>query len=188
MKFSSENAACALGLSLCGPLTQPNPTESTQAHRRLLLTGTPLQNDLRELWALLNLLLPEVGGFGYRMPGRCKIITLLPEIPFSVVHQLLGLFKASCTTLSPPTNSCKLLLNRHQPPPNRQVFDNQSVFAEWFAEFVGNQPIAPDKRGSEAAWFQNEKRMLVITRLHQILEPFMLRRMVGDGFVFGVGS
>lgn len=30
------------------------------ASRRLLLTGTPLQNDLRELWSLLNLLLPEV--------------------------------------------------------------------------------------------------------------------------------
>ena len=30
------------------------------AQRRLLLTGTPLQNDLSELWSLLNLLLPEV--------------------------------------------------------------------------------------------------------------------------------
>ena len=29
--------------------------------RRLLLTGTPLQNELQELWSLLNLLLPEVG-------------------------------------------------------------------------------------------------------------------------------
>ena len=30
------------------------------AARRLLLTGTPLQNELQELWSLLNLLLPEV--------------------------------------------------------------------------------------------------------------------------------
>jgi len=28
--------------------------------RRLLLTGTPLQNELKELWSLLNLLLPDV--------------------------------------------------------------------------------------------------------------------------------
>jgi SNF2 family DNA or RNA helicase len=29
---------------------------------RLLITGTPLQNNLKELWALLNFLLPEVFG------------------------------------------------------------------------------------------------------------------------------
>ena len=34
----------------------------TQLHvnYRLLLTGTPLQNNLHELWALLNFLLPEI--------------------------------------------------------------------------------------------------------------------------------
>jgi len=30
-----------------------------KSHSRLLLTGTPLQNNLHELWALLNFLLPE---------------------------------------------------------------------------------------------------------------------------------
>ena len=29
---------------------------------RLLITGTPLQNNLHELWALLNFLLPDVFG------------------------------------------------------------------------------------------------------------------------------
>lgn len=33
-----------------------------RTHCRLLLTGTPLQNNLHELWALLNFLLPEVFG------------------------------------------------------------------------------------------------------------------------------
>ena len=33
---------------------------SLRAERRLLVTGTPLQNNLHELWALLNFLLPEV--------------------------------------------------------------------------------------------------------------------------------
>ena len=31
-----------------------------RATNRLLLTGTPLQNNLHELWALLNFLLPDV--------------------------------------------------------------------------------------------------------------------------------
>ena len=30
-----------------------------ETHSRLLITGTPLQNNLHELWALLNFLLPE---------------------------------------------------------------------------------------------------------------------------------
>ena len=32
---------------------------SFKSHSRLLLTGTPLQNNLHELWALLNFLLPN---------------------------------------------------------------------------------------------------------------------------------
>jgi SWI/SNF-related matrix-associated actin-dependent regulator of chromatin subfamily A member 5 len=31
-----------------------------QTQSRLLITGTPLQNDLHELWALLNFLIPDV--------------------------------------------------------------------------------------------------------------------------------
>ena len=31
-----------------------------QTEHRLLITGTPLQNNLHELWALLNFLLPDV--------------------------------------------------------------------------------------------------------------------------------
>ena len=30
------------------------------AHHRILITGTPLQNNLHELWALLNFLMPSV--------------------------------------------------------------------------------------------------------------------------------
>jgi SNF2 family DNA or RNA helicase len=50
------------------------------AQRRLLLTGTPLQNELKELWSLLNLLLPEV---------RCTACwSLLREAPQRPLHPL----------------------------------------------------------------------------------------------------
>ncbi|XP_024392755.1 ATP-dependent helicase BRM isoform X2 [Physcomitrium patens] len=83
--------------------------------RRLLLTGTPLQNDLHELWSLLNLLLPE-------------------------------------------------------------VFDNSKAFHEWFSKPFQKEATLSE----EDDWLETEKKVIVIHRLHQILEPFMLRRRVED--------
>ncbi|KAJ0966633.1 hypothetical protein J5N97_023550 [Dioscorea zingiberensis] len=87
-----------------------------RCQRRLLLTGTPLQNDLKELWSLLNLLLPE-------------------------------------------------------------VFDNGKAFHDWFSK-----PFRKDtsSHNAEDDWLETEKKVIIIHRLHQILEPFMLRRRVED--------
>ncbi|KAK4593758.1 hypothetical protein RGQ29_017743 [Quercus rubra] len=87
-----------------------------RCQRRLLLTGTPLQNDLKELWSLLNLLLPE-------------------------------------------------------------VFDNRKAFHDWFSKpFQKEGP----SQNAEDDWLETEKKVIIIHRLHQILEPFMLRRRVED--------
>ncbi|KAK1260762.1 ATP-dependent helicase BRM [Acorus gramineus] len=88
-----------------------------KCQRRLLLTGTPLQNDLKELWSLLNLLLPE-------------------------------------------------------------VFDNRKAFHDWFSKPF--QRDAPSHNAEEDDWLETEKKVIIIHRLHQILEPFMLRRRVED--------
>ncbi|PKA58794.1 ATP-dependent helicase BRM [Apostasia shenzhenica] len=85
--------------------------------RRLLLTGTPLQNDLKELWSLLNLLLPE-------------------------------------------------------------VFDNRKAFHDWFSKPF--QRDGASQNTEEDDWLETEKKVIIIHRLHQILEPFMLRRRVED--------
>ena len=82
-----------------------------------MLTGTPLQNDLSELWSLLNLLLP-------------------------------------------------------------QVFDNAKVFQQWFGD--DGKKSAAGAGGEGEDWMEKEKKIIVISRLHQILEPFMLRRLVQD--------
>lgn len=73
-----------------------------------------MQNDLKELWSLLNLLLPE-------------------------------------------------------------VFDNKKAFHDWFS-----QPFQKEVAHNEDDWLETEKKVIIIHRLHQILEPFMLRRRVED--------
>ena len=102
----------------------------TAAHR-ILLTGTPLQNSLAELWALLNFVLPK-------------------------------------------------------------VFDSAASFDEWFAAPLGDGGGGPGMAspgvagggsgggggggGASAAPLTEEEQLLVITRLHQVLRPFVLRR------------
>lgn len=88
-----------------------------RCQRRLLLTGTPLQNDLKELWSLLNLLLPE-------------------------------------------------------------VFDSSKAFQDWFSKPF--QRDGPTHNEEDDDWLETEKKVIIIHRLHQILEPFMLRRRVED--------
>lgn len=75
--------------------------------RRLLLTGTPLQNSLLELWSLMHFLMPD-------------------------------------------------------------VFESHSEFREWFSEVAG---IAD---GS------NRYNEALVRRLHEVLRPFLLRRLKAD--------
>jgi ATP-dependent helicase STH1/SNF2 len=81
-----------------------------QSDHRLLLTGTPLQNNLAELWSLLNFLLPK-------------------------------------------------------------IFNSQEDFEKWF-----NQPFSKisDKQQME---LNEEESLLLINRMHQVLRPFLLRRV-----------
>jgi ATP-dependent helicase STH1/SNF2 len=84
------------------------------AAHRILLTGTPLQNSLGELWALLNFLLPK-------------------------------------------------------------IFSSADTFDSWFSA-----PLAAAGGGSEDASLTEEETLLVINRLHQVLRPFLLRRMKSE--------
>jgi hypothetical protein len=66
--------------------------------------------------------------------------------------------------------------------PCEQVFNDQQTFSEWFTRFLGTnsdgKPQPSGGGGPEASAMDREKRILVVNRLHQILSPFMLRRMV----------
>ena len=92
-------------------------TMYTTKHR-VLLTGTPLQNSLPELWSLLNFLLP-------------------------------------------------------------QIFNSVETFDQWF-----NKPFsqfgAAGTPNEEEETVNTEERLLIIQRLHELLRPFMLRRIKAD--------
>jgi ATP-dependent DNA helicase len=74
---------------------------------RLLLTGTPLQNNLAELWSLLNFLMPE-------------------------------------------------------------IFNDLEVFEEWFDSLTQNEEVLD---------VNSNQKSSIVTSLHQILKPFLLRRV-----------
>merc|ERR1719334_326231 len=81
---------------------------------RLLLTGTPLQNDLSELWSLFNFLLPG-------------------------------------------------------------IFDDQNVFESWF----NAKDLQEDGEERKRVLAQEQHNSILAT-LHQILTPFLLRRVKAD--------
>ncbi|GIL43611.1 hypothetical protein Vafri_1303, partial [Volvox africanus] len=103
-----KNAGCKLNAELA----------HYRATNRLLLTGTPLQNRLEELWSLLNFLMPN-------------------------------------------------------------LFSSGDDFAAWFSaplEALRGAGACGSKEGDVAALSQ-EEYLLVTSRLHQVLRPFMLRRL-----------
>ncbi len=99
-----KNAKCKLAITLGTKYRSQN---------RLLLTGTPLQNNLTELWALLNFLLPS-------------------------------------------------------------IFSSSDTFEQWF-----QKPFESTTLG-DTAELEEEETLLVINRLHQVLRPFLLRRLKTD--------
>ncbi|KAE9031569.1 ATP-dependent DNA helicase [Phytophthora fragariae] len=92
-----------------------------RSENRLLLTGTPLQNNLTELWSLLNFILPD-------------------------------------------------------------VFDDLELFESWFSFTPDAVSTAAAANESVAAQdvLHGEKKVEVITKLHEILRPFLLRRLKVD--------
>ncbi|WIA16563.1 hypothetical protein OEZ85_013234 [Tetradesmus obliquus] len=107
-----KNADCKLAQQLRGYTSRS----------RLLLTGTPLQNKLGELWALLNFLMPD-------------------------------------------------------------VFSSADDFDAWFGaplqaiKAAGSAAATAAGSAAEASMLNQEEYLLVTTRLHAVLRPFMLRRL-----------
>lgn len=159
-----KNAGCKLNTELrC----------ITSTHR-LLLTGTPLQNDLSELWSLLNFLLPDLFGSSADFQtwwGPRAWLGRASSAPREGV----------AAVIFPPQKST------HPGSPRR--------FGQGDVERVGRggagqgahaaaTPGCPAMPADAQAMAQEsgellteEQQLIVTTRLHQVLRPFVLRRM-----------
>ena len=102
---------------------------SYQSRHRVLLTGTPLQNNLPELWSLLNFLLPKI---------------------FSSVDTFDQWFNK----------------------PFAAFKEQGSAKAQALAIEGG----VGDEEGAPASLSQ-EEQLLIVHRLHEVLRPFVLRRV-----------
>uniref|UniRef100_A0A7S4BGX6 Uncharacterized protein n=1 Tax=Chrysotila carterae TaxID=13221 RepID=A0A7S4BGX6_CHRCT len=85
------------------------------SHFRLLITGTPLQNNLHELWAMLNFLLPDVFSSAVQFddwfdPGEGQSDDVLHQLHKILRPFLLRRLKADVEKDLPPKREIKLLI------------------------------------------------------------------------------
>ena len=86
------------------------------ADHRLLITGTPLQNDLHELWALLNFLLPDVFGDSevfdewFNLEGTDAKENVIRKLHTILRPFMLRRIKKDVATALPPKKETKLFI------------------------------------------------------------------------------
>lgn len=124
------------------------------APRRVLLTGTPLQNKLPELWALLNFLLPTIF-------KSCSTFEQWFNAPFAMTGEKVGY------TL--------WIENKH----SRTCFqiDLDIISCTWNILNSDSTRLILPTLFSLKVDLNEEETILIIRRLHKVLRPFLLRRL-----------
>ncbi|KRH93634.1 transcriptional activator [Pseudoloma neurophilia] len=130
---------------------------------RLLLTGTPIQNNLMELWSLLHFIMP----------------TLFNDA--SIFLNFFSNAKSDSTNNDPEQNSVRNSDNLEQN--NTKNLDNLES-----AEIIPTEDKPPENKVESKAEDKKPIRSVIIKeentqsleRLHLILKPFMLRREKKD--------
>lgn len=118
--------------------------------------GTPLQNSLEELWALLNFIAPEI------------------FVSFSDLDSFLN--KDDAPTAATITTADTIVNNASEKDPAAMEVDGTEV--EQKPNEGENQSVAQGKQKEQTD--QEKKSQKVVEALHKILRPFLLRRVKAD--------
>lgn len=154
---------------------------------RLLITGTPLQNNLKELWSLLHFLVPDVfaqaDDFDLWIAGQSD-----PSAEEKAAGQ-----QDQGTEVGGHerhTEREKALLDNKQAEgpkllqPNEghalsEVQTNGRTNSNHPSSGPGSEEV-PKEPSDEPSAEQTAKEKKVVQQLHQVLRPFILRRVKGD--------
>ncbi|KAH8062719.1 helicase [Aureococcus anophagefferens] len=125
---------------------------SLRAERRLLVTGTPLQNNLHELWALLNFLLPDVFASSDQFDEWFDLDVEDEDAKKTMITQLHKLLRPSCSGASrsaskslPPKTEAILFTGLSVS--QKQVY--KSLLKRDASSSPGPRPAATGRRGVE---------------------------------------
>ena len=145
--------------------------------RRLLLTGTPLQNSLMELWSLMHFLMPHAP-----LPPTFNRRTHRDYCSEDLKDPTLSLKRrgGGGGGVEGPTWKVGHKIHRHAflgfVPRRRHVFKSQQQFKYWFSNPLNS--IVEKKPGQADA--ASKANAAVISRLHSVMRPFLLRRLKKD--------
>lgn len=159
---------------------------------RLLITGTPLQNNLHELWALLNFLLPDIFGssddweswFGMehkKKPTGRKRGRPRKEKP----SPLLVAAEKKEAESAMDVEGEKEVEEKKDGQEEDKDGEAEEDLSE--SEVIGEEEVEEEKKDEKQAEEKQpdaeqsqSKDQEVIERLHKVLRPFLLRRVKSD--------
>ena len=126
--------------------------KSVGARRQLLLTGTPLQNNLTELWSLLNFILPKIF-------DNMRQFTDWFNRPFQIdVGGDKDIHATSATTTDKSPHHQKGGSNGKRNKGTRGNNTSTSTVKDF------DEVLSDEERG------------LIVSSLHRVMTPFLLRR------------
>lgn len=153
---------------------------------RLLLTGTPLQNNLQELWSLLKFLVPKIfpkhediqewfsSYFQVDIDAAAQTHSISPSSSFSSTSSTSTATAAVSATVAPARKGTSTTTTTSTPTRGRA----HKLFATKLA--LASAASSTSRQQDHTQLLKAIDRDKIIHSLHRVLKPFILRRIKAD--------